>query len=523
MPRGASIVAISSLGSVRVLDNYSLVGTSKAALEALVRYLAVELAPLGIRVNAVSAGVVETGALEHFPNREEMLALGRRQPGRQPRHAGRRRGRRLVPLLAGRRDDPRADAGDRRRLVAARRLSSRAGSRDLGEDLSVTDESVAYLTPGSARPRRDRRMLAAADWVVQDYYGANLAAARGVAVREFLLTPPHGRADYLLFVDRQAVGVIEAKKEGTTLIGVEWQTAKYADGARTRSRPALDGVPPVRLRVDRRRDVVHVRARPRAASPTGVLVPPARDARRLARRRSRRHPHRARRCATACVRCRRSTRRASGRRAVHARSANLEQSLEDEPAPRADPDGDRVGQDVHGREPRLPADQVRRRASGSCSWSTGPTSAGRRSRSSRASPRPTTGRKFTELYNVQHLTSNTIDPVARVVHHHDPAPLLDAARRSRARRGARRAVRLELDHRRRVEVAYNPRSCRSRPSTWSSRRVPPLDLRGLAAGARVLRRLPRSGSPRRRASRRSGSSTRTWSWSTATSRPSPTA
>ena len=80
LPVGASIVAISSLGSVRVLENYSLVGTSKAALEALVRYLAVELAPRGIRVNAVSAGVVETGALDHFPNREEMLASGAGNP-----------------------------------------------------------------------------------------------------------------------------------------------------------------------------------------------------------------------------------------------------------------------------------------------------------------------------------------------------------------------------------------------------------------------------------------------------------
>ena len=80
MKPGASIIAMSSLGSVRVLENYSLVGTSKAALEALVRYLAVELAPRGIRVNAVSAGVVETGALEHFPNREEMLASGARNP-----------------------------------------------------------------------------------------------------------------------------------------------------------------------------------------------------------------------------------------------------------------------------------------------------------------------------------------------------------------------------------------------------------------------------------------------------------
>jgi enoyl-[acyl-carrier protein] reductase III len=75
MPKGSSIVAISSLGSFRVLENYVLVGTSKAALESLVRYLAVELAPRGIRVNAVSAGVVETEALDHFPNREQMVAM----------------------------------------------------------------------------------------------------------------------------------------------------------------------------------------------------------------------------------------------------------------------------------------------------------------------------------------------------------------------------------------------------------------------------------------------------------------
>jgi enoyl-[acyl-carrier protein] reductase III len=80
MPRGSSIVAISSLGAQRVLENYVLIGVSKAALEALVRYLAVELAPRGIRVNAVSGGVVETGALEHFPNKDEMLRAGRANP-----------------------------------------------------------------------------------------------------------------------------------------------------------------------------------------------------------------------------------------------------------------------------------------------------------------------------------------------------------------------------------------------------------------------------------------------------------
>ena len=76
MQPGSSIVGISSLGSTRVLENYVVVGTSKAALESLVRYLAVELAPQGIRVNAVSAGVVETEALDHFPNKDEMVRKG---------------------------------------------------------------------------------------------------------------------------------------------------------------------------------------------------------------------------------------------------------------------------------------------------------------------------------------------------------------------------------------------------------------------------------------------------------------
>jgi enoyl-[acyl-carrier protein] reductase III len=79
MPEGSSIIGISSLGAQRVLENYVLVGTSKAALEAVVRYLGVELAP-AIRVNAVSGGVVDTGALEHFPNREEMLRSAERTP-----------------------------------------------------------------------------------------------------------------------------------------------------------------------------------------------------------------------------------------------------------------------------------------------------------------------------------------------------------------------------------------------------------------------------------------------------------
>ena len=74
------------------------------------------------------------------------------------------------------------------------------------------------------------RMLADAGWAVQDAGKANLRASLGVAVREFVLAAPHGRADYLLFVDGAAAGVVEAKKEGQTLTGVEWQSAKYVDG-----------------------------------------------------------------------------------------------------------------------------------------------------------------------------------------------------------------------------------------------------------------------------------------------------
>ncbi|WP_139492284.1 enoyl-[acyl-carrier-protein] reductase FabL [Brevibacillus dissolubilis] len=73
---GGKIVSVSSLGSIRVFDNYTAVGVSKAALEALTRYLAVELAKHKIVVNAVSGGVVDTEALKHFPNRDELLTEG---------------------------------------------------------------------------------------------------------------------------------------------------------------------------------------------------------------------------------------------------------------------------------------------------------------------------------------------------------------------------------------------------------------------------------------------------------------
>lgn len=73
MPRGARVIALSSLGASRAIPNYAFIGASKAALEALVRSLSLELAEFDISVNTVSAGVVDTDALKYFPNREQLL------------------------------------------------------------------------------------------------------------------------------------------------------------------------------------------------------------------------------------------------------------------------------------------------------------------------------------------------------------------------------------------------------------------------------------------------------------------
>jgi type I restriction enzyme, R subunit len=68
------------------------------------------------------------------------------------------------------------------------------------------------------------RLLTQAGWAVRDQSDANILAYRGVAIRNFTLKPGHGFADYLLYVDGRAAGVIEAKKEGVTLTGVETQS-----------------------------------------------------------------------------------------------------------------------------------------------------------------------------------------------------------------------------------------------------------------------------------------------------------
>ncbi len=74
MPVGGRIIALSSLGADYAIPDYGFIGASKAALESLVRALALELGPRGIRVNAVSAGPVDTDALRAFARRDELLA-----------------------------------------------------------------------------------------------------------------------------------------------------------------------------------------------------------------------------------------------------------------------------------------------------------------------------------------------------------------------------------------------------------------------------------------------------------------
>lgn len=78
--------------------------------------------------------------------------------------------------------------------------------------------------PNEEEARADiDQLLTAAGWAVQDYKQFNPSAARGIALREV----PQGRCDYLLLVDRAAVGVIEAKREGAKLSGVADQSAFY--------------------------------------------------------------------------------------------------------------------------------------------------------------------------------------------------------------------------------------------------------------------------------------------------------
>src|SRR5579872_6429098 len=103
-----------------------------------------------------------------------------------------------------------------------------AGTKSkFGGSLMPSDD---YLGPEAKARLEIDSQLTACGWKIQNHKEMNLGAGPGVAIREFPMARGHGESDYLLFVNRQAVGVIEAKPVGDTLVGVEWQSSKYAEG-----------------------------------------------------------------------------------------------------------------------------------------------------------------------------------------------------------------------------------------------------------------------------------------------------
>ncbi|HYM90560.1 MAG TPA: DEAD/DEAH box helicase family protein, partial [bacterium] len=101
----------------------------------------------------------------------------------------------------------------------------------------------AYLAREAKARKKIDEQLMAAGWVVQGKDEIDVHAAEGVAIREFVLEKPHGRVDYLLFIDGQPAGVIEAKPDGTTLVEVETQSGKYVDGLSDWMKPPVYPLP----------------------------------------------------------------------------------------------------------------------------------------------------------------------------------------------------------------------------------------------------------------------------------------
>ena len=93
-----------------------------------------------------------------------------------------------------------------------------------------------YIGPQAAARIKIDAMLTASGRRVQDFKQIALGAALGVAVREYPMAKGHGTADYLLFIDGGPVGVVEAKKEGTSLVEVEWQSKKYSESVPEKAR-----------------------------------------------------------------------------------------------------------------------------------------------------------------------------------------------------------------------------------------------------------------------------------------------
>ena len=206
------------------------------------------------------------------------------------------------------------------------------------------------------------------------------------------MKPGHGRADYLLYVDKAVVGVIEAKPEGTPLSGVEWQSAMYADGLPADVRLAAlteDGRLPFVFEASGHRDPLHQRFRPRAAGAADLRLPEAGDAGP--------HPPRRRGLARALRPGAAKVRDlpAARHRSPAAGADQGDQRHRAEPGraavrPSPGADGHRRGQDLHRRHRSPTGCSSTAASTGSCSSSTATTWPTRRWRSSRTTARRTT-------------------------------------------------------------------------------------------------------------------------------------
>jgi type I restriction enzyme, R subunit len=273
----------------------------------------------------------------------------------------------------------------------------------------MSEDAFPYLDPEAKARILIDRMLRAAGWVVQSANEVNLRAGRGVAVREFVMRSPHGRVDYLLFVNSQAVGVIEAKKPGATLTGVEWQTAKYLDGL-------PEGIPRFITSLPFAYQSTGYESRftdtlePNAASRQVFWfhLPDTLAAMMDAYDRDQRHPtlrHRLRAMPLLA---------STGLWPAQEKAIrNMETSLAQN-RPRA------LIQMATGAGKTFAAANVAYRlvkfgGARRVLFLVDRANLGRQTRKEfQAFTTPDDGRKFTELYNVQHLTSNVLDPVARV-------------------------------------------------------------------------------------------------------------
>ncbi|MEX2247716.1 MAG: type I restriction-modification enzyme R subunit C-terminal domain-containing protein [Dehalococcoidia bacterium] len=267
------------------------------------------------------------------------------------------------------------------------------------------------------------RSLQLAGWVIQDRDRVNLTACRGVAVREFPLKGGHGVADYLLYVDAKAVGAIEAKAQGTTLTGVEWQSEKYSEGmpdeipALVRPLPFLYESTGIETRFTNRLDPeprsrgVSSFHRPETLASWIDSAPatPSPDV-EVGEERGRYH---------AKATLRRALKEMpplieTGLRTAQIKAVrNLEQSLSED-RPRA------LIQMATGSGKTLTAIAAIYRlikfgGAKRVVFLVDRANLGRQAlREFQQYTTPDDGRKFTELYNVQHLTANKVDPVARV-------------------------------------------------------------------------------------------------------------